>query len=1023
MRWVLLASVAVLWSISSSVFSASDRGLPPGVTDTQDPKDVPTPAQEAVRAMRAPAGFRVELFASEPEVAQPIAMAFDDRGRLWVAECYSYPDWLPEERRHLGRDRIVIFEDTDGDGRWDRRKVFWDRAYNLTSIEIGYGGVWALCIPHLLFIPDRDGDDRPDGPPEVLLDGWSLLAKHNAVNGLTWGPDGWLWGRHGITWESRVGVPGTAPDQRVRLSCSIWRFHPQRRLFEVVAHGTTNPWGLDFDDFGEAFMTNNVLGHLWHVVPGARYQRMFGQDLNPYAYELLGPTSDHLHWAGGDWQSARGGQVHDQLGGGHSHAGGMIYLGDNWPDAYRNLIFMCNTHGRRINCDRLERQGCGYVGRHRPDFLRSDDPWFRGVCLTYGPDGTVYLADWCDLGECHDHDGVHRSSGRIYRIVYGQPPRLRQANLADRSDAELVRLQTHKNDWYVRHARRLLAERAARGQAMSEVHKLLRDQLTRSTKVPLVLRALWALYVTGGASFDDLLSLLDHPSEHVRAWAVRLLVDPLSPAVDPPAGLVARLTKQARDDRSGLVRLYLASALQRLPLAQRWPLARALAARVEDVHDRCQPLLLWYGIEPAVPAWPEQAVQLASTTPMAPVRRFVFRRLAEATPDDAVQLEKLLTPVLATPRAQYRRDMLEGLLDGFKGRSRLPASVATLQALAELRLRAMRDGSGAHTEMLLALHLAALFDDPAAWTQWRALLADRRAPGEVRRTALEVLAHHKDRAAQEQLPALLEEPELRGAVIRALGTYGWAQTPQLLLQKYASLSDEEKRDAVATLASRREWARALLDAVERGAVPRADISAYIARQLLQLGDPHIAEKVQRVWGQVRRPAAEKHKLIEHYRRLLTPQALAQADRSRGRQLFLKTCGTCHRLFGEGQSIGPDLTGSNRNDLFYLLENIVDPNAVISQNYHLTTVVTTQGRVVSGIVVEESAHALTLQTASERVVLAKKDIEDRQTAQVSLMPEGLLDPLTPDEVAALIAYVQSSASTHQAGAADGKATRP
>src|SRR5207248_6874661 len=190
-------------------------------------------------------------------------------------------------------------------------------------IALGFGGVWLCSTPNLVFIPVRAGEDRPAGPPEVVLDGWNLKeAKHNVFNGLTWGPDGWLWGCNGIQSRSLVGPPRTPKEKRVEINCGVWRYHPTRKVFEAVAHGTTNPWGLDFDDSGEAFITNCVIKHLWHVVPGAHFQRMYGQDSNPYSYGLLESCADHLHWGGGHWTESRGGKgPHDVPGGGHAHVG------------------------------------------------------------------------------------------------------------------------------------------------------------------------------------------------------------------------------------------------------------------------------------------------------------------------------------------------------------------------------------------------------------------------------------------------------------------------------------------------------------------------------------------------------------------------------------------------------------------------------------------------------------------------------------------------------------------------------
>ncbi|MBI3822893.1 MAG: hypothetical protein HY289_09495, partial [Planctomycetes bacterium] len=392
--------------------------------------DAPLPPRVAAMKMTLPAGFKATLFAGEPDVVQPIAFTFDDRGRVWVAECMSYPKWQPDFK--AGKDRIVIFEEGEG-GAHSKRTVFADNIQNISGIQYGFGGVWVCATPNLLFIPIKEeikvgnglwrqdsdlADLKTDpktgkigvlppqkdiqtrtvaaGPPQIVLDGWSLKGGHNVFNSLTWGPDGWLYGCSGILNDSKVGPPGTPDKDRVRINCGVWRYHPIKKKFEAVAHGTTNPWGLDFDEHGEMFITNCVIDHLWHIVPGGHYQRMFGNDFNPHLYKLMPSICDHIHWGGGSWTSSRaparsasdgGYKIHSEAGGGHAHVGCMIYLGDNWPARYRNGVFMCNLHGNRINHDILERNGSTYVARHAKDFMHANDPWFRGLALHYGPDG------------------------------------------------------------------------------------------------------------------------------------------------------------------------------------------------------------------------------------------------------------------------------------------------------------------------------------------------------------------------------------------------------------------------------------------------------------------------------------------------------------------------------------------------------------------------------------------------------------------------------------------------------------
>jgi putative membrane-bound dehydrogenase-like protein len=585
--------------------------------------DAPTPTDQAAAKMTMPAGFHAALVAGEPDVVKPIAMTTDDRGRLWVAESHSYPHWITDGKD--GHDRILIFDGQNSIGHFASCKVFSDHATNLSSIALGFGGVWLCSTPNLLFIPLKPNSDEPAGPPVVVLDGWDLKAKHNVFNQLVWGPDGWLYGCNGILSNSRVGKPGTPDAERVAFNCGVWRYHPIKKRFEVVASGTTNPWGLDFDERGEAFITNCVIKHLFHVIPGAHYERMYGQDLDADSYGLMEGCADHIHWAGGAWTSSRNGLgAHGEAGGGHAHAGAMIYLGDNWPDAYRGHIFMCNLHGNRVNQDVPERVGSGYVAHHGKDFLFGNDPWFRGLALMYGPDGGVYVSDWCDTGECHNYDNITPTTGRIYKVTYGKPAAM-DVDVTKLSDEELVKLQLHKNEWWARHARRLLQERANDGKLdRKSVQPQLTKMLNEEKETPRRLRALWALYGIGGLDEPALTTLLDDADETVRGWAVRLLLEDEKAS----ATVTTKLAAMAHTDKSASVGLALASALQRLPAASRWSIAEGLAAHEEDAKDANLPLMIWYGIEGLVPTDPDRAAALLVKARIPLVREYIARRIA-----------------------------------------------------------------------------------------------------------------------------------------------------------------------------------------------------------------------------------------------------------------------------------------------------------------------------------------------------------------------------------------------------------
>jgi putative membrane-bound dehydrogenase-like protein len=963
-------------------------------------KDGLTPG-EAAEHMTVPEGFRVKLAAGEPQVHQPIAMAFDYRGRLWVAEAYTYPIRAPEGE---GKDKIIILEDTDGDGSLDSRKVFAEGLNLVSGLEVGFGGVWVGAAPYLMFIPDRDGDDRPDGEPEILLDGFGYQDTHETLNAFIWGPDGWLYGCHGVFTHSRVGKPGTPDAQRIPLNAGVWRYHPVRHEFEVFANGTSNPWGVDFNDHGHAFITACVIPHLWHVVQGAIYHRQGGTHFNPYVYDDIKTIADHAHYVGNirdhAWWGSEPQAPADTLaaGGGHAHCGAMIYLGDNWPESYRGKIYFNNIHGNRVNCDVLERDGSGYVGHHGQDLLLANDHWHRGINLRYGPDGSVYLIDWYDKNACHRRTPEiwDRTNGRVFNISYGRPEPVK-VDLSKLSDMELVELQLRKNDWYVRMSRRLLQERAAAGKLSADVHPALWKIVTENPDVTRKLRGIWVLHATGGLDEAKRRALLGHDSESIRAWAVQLEMEDKA----APADVLTTLVAMAGSDPSPLVRLYLASALQRLPLKDRWQLATELVKHAEDADDHNLPLVVWYGVEPLVPADPEEAMLLAATAKMPTVQRFIIRRAAAE--QDGLEL---VTEVLAeaadakTGDAETQRLLLDEVLHAFEGRVNIPQPKAWSSAYD--RLAKSDDAAIRET----ADRVAVLLGDKRIFPRLRATLADDKAKLPDRQRALEILVRGRDEQAAGVLQQVLDVPALRGAAIRALSAHADPKTPAEILARYAQLTDDERRDAVATLVSRPPYALALLDAIEKKQVPRTDLHAYHVGQLMRFEDEALKARIKAVWGDVGEASADKQAKIAAHKSALTTRRIAAADLSSGRQLFNKTCANCHTLFGEGGKVGPDITGSNRADLDYILENIVAPSAVLAKDYRMTILQTSDGRAVSGLVQLETDSALTIRTINDTLVVAKADIEASKLSELSMMPDGLLDNLPTDEIRDLIGYLGS-----------------
>jgi putative membrane-bound dehydrogenase-like protein len=953
------------------------------------------PPKTAAEVMTVPDGFKVKLFAGEPDVQQPIAFCIDDRGRLWVAEAYTYPQRAPEGK---GKDRILIFEDTDGDGVFDKRTVFMENLNLVSGLEVGFGGVWIGAAPYLMFVPVKAGEDRPAGPPQILLDGWGWQDTHETLNTFTWGPDGWLYGCHGVFTHSRVGKPGTADKNRVPINAGIWRYHPTRHVFEVFAHGTSNPWGLDFDDCGQAFIEACVIPHNWHIIQNARYQRQGGTHFNPYTYADISTIAEHRHYLGANPHGGNGRS--DSAGGGHAHCGAMIYLGGTWPADYRGKMFMGNIHGCRLNIDLLAPTGSGFVASRHPDFLLANDSWARFINLQYGPDGNVYLIDWYDKQACHTGNVQiwDRSNGRIYKICHKDAQGEPAVDLTRLTDLELVGLQDHANDWYARHARRLLQERWIGGdhEKNPAVTANLVTRALKHKEEPRRLRAIWALHAIGGLTEELTLKLLADKGHYVRGWVIQLAIETGLPSPK----LMQALTRLAKTDPSPVARLYLASALQRLPVDERQPILSNLVAHGEDAGDHNLPLMYWYAAEPLGGKDPGAALDLALAAKTPSLCTFMTRRIAST--GNAVGLLLIVDRLSKLKDPDQQVAVLRGLQNGLEGRRSVPMPIGWHAAYTALTTSKKAEVRSAATA------LAVTFGDPKALESLRQVLASTGEDTPTRQQALTALIAAQDKEVVPVLHTLLAELSLRGAALRALAGFDDPKTPDAVLRVYGELSTAERRDALNTLASRPSYGKALMEAVAAKKIPSSEVSAEVVRQLRNLGDKALDARIAEVWGLFRVTPADRAKAIASWNTFLS--APAKTDVSLGRAIFAKTCQQCHILYGVGGKVGPDITGANRSNLGYLLENILDPSAVIPKEYTSTVIELHSGRVVTGIVKGETPAALTVVTANENLTISRSDIVATKPSNISMMPEDLLAPLTKDEVRALIGYLMSPSQT-------------
>ncbi len=1013
-----LFSASVAIAVVLGVVLAAEPPKFPEPYDSEKSLLKPQSAEDAARGFKVPPGFRVEVFASEPDVRNPIACCWDTKGRFWVAENYTYAESQKKFDLSL-RDRVIIFHDKDGDGKPDERKVFIDTVQRLTSVEVGLGGVWLMCPPQLLFVPDRNGDDIPDGPPEVVLEGFDVPAQnyHNFANGLKWGPDGWLYGRCGASAPGEVRRPDQGPQDAVPLRGGIWRYHPHRKVFEALCHGTTNPWGHDWDAYGELFFINTVGGHLWHMIPGAHYSRSHTIDPNPLVYEPMEMIADHWHFdTGKGWSDSRKvDPTVDKLGGGQAHVGCLIYNGDQWPKEYRGKLLTLNQHGRRINVERIERKGSGYVGKHEPDMFFASDPFFRGIELSQGPDGSVYVLDWSDTGECHEHNGVHRSSGRIYRIIYGNPNPWTMPDLTKATVAELALLQSRDNEWYIRQSRRELINRSA-GKfdpgkiATNALVKMLDTDNQRARNNALQLLSYYGLfYFYGGEKGDYLLRDND---EHIRRIIVRGkrwgLQDTVTgddkgntTKIDDQTkrfyyvGDLFALEKTAKDQTSSRIRLELASTLQALPIEHRIDLGTLLASYSADADDANIPHMIWYGLIPIAIQTPELLIDVAATAKIPHIRKWTARRFAEVVAEKPDCINALLLKTSGKDEL-VRRDVIQGMTEGLAGirKATPPGAWKTYpKTFADKKLN----------DQVLAIDV--VFGDGRALDEVKKLAFDGKAAIETRKAALRSLIDANLPDLREVCEKLLKVRFLNVVALKGLAKFDDAGP--MIIQHWNAFHPSERPLVIDALASRPSFAASLLEEIGKGRIPRADLSAGQARTIRGFGTPGLTAKLAEVWGEYRESPKDKADLIAKLKGDLTADALRSADASAGRAIFAKTCASCHKLYGEGQNVGPDLTGAGRKDMDYLLSNIIDPSAVVTKDFQMTRFTLKDGRVLNGIVTATAPKTATIQMEKEKLTVAADDIESRTQSVLSLMPDGLLQTLSPAEIRDLFAYLQST----------------
>jgi putative membrane-bound dehydrogenase-like protein len=971
----------------------------------------PTPieneaAQATVASMMVTEGFQAELIAAEPDLHQPIAFTFDDRGRIWVVEAHSYPNKQPEGQ---GKDKIRIFEDADGDGFFETKKTFTEGLNLVSGIELGFGGVWIGAAPQLLFIPDADKDDKPDGPPQVLLDGFGYQDTHETLNSFQWGPDGWLYGNQGVFNTASIGKPGAPESERTTLRAGVWRYHPTRHKFEIFAHGGSNQWGLAFNDLGHLFMTHcrsywggggttYVIqnGHFWNQT-NSNYPDFISNSAPPGIPHLMNFLPASAKYDSGEGGAGKKGT--DLVYGGHSHVGTMIYLGDNWPDIYRDHVFTHNLHGHQINHQHNVREGSGYETLHAgSDILYCPDPAYVPVDLKFGPDGAVYIIDWVDRQHCHNPRGEtwDRTNGRIYRASWKETFKPVKVDLGAKSDLELAQLQTHKNRWYGRTARRILQERTETRRIAKDAESQL-EKLHFDPDPAIALSAIWAANLT--LTFPSNRPSFDEMSEDVTNWFLTLVMED----VENVPERATQLALVAATRRSPSAQIGFASVLPLIPIENRIDLATVLSLNGKFANDRFLPKMIWFGLAEAAAKDPERALKLADETKMPSLADSIYWYLARNEKGRSLILEKIAKADDGA-KAQH---LLTLLHFGLQFDSSLPMPKewpAVVERFITTR-SVSEGGSGQDPRVLQMLReLSALFGDEKVLAEMRTQLADAKASLETRQGALAVLKRVGDEKAMPIYLELLDEPRLRNEAIGLLAKSNDPQIAEKLLVSYNTFDDAGKVAALGVLTSRPAFAKALLDAIEAKTFAKDSLTALQITQIHFLGDAELQKQVEKIYGKVGATSEEAKAMIAKLKNTYTTAPLWAYSAQRGAATFKKHCATCHSMDGKAVPLGPSLAGSWRHGLNYFLDNIVDPNAVVGENFRTTLITTDSGVVHSGLLESESDTSVTLRTAEKQITVPKSEIEERKLIDQSIMPTGLLDKLSEEEIIELLKYL-------------------
>jgi putative membrane-bound dehydrogenase-like protein len=977
----------------ASQFKLSSRPL----ARTVDPiRGRQIPPGEDLTLLETDDDLAIEALLSEPEIAQPTHFSFDTRGRMWVAQYRQYPypagltmigrdqyyrskyDRIPPAPPHhdRGADIISVHEDLDGDGIYETSKNVLEGLNMANSVVRGWGGLWVMHTPHLLFYRDENGDDIPDGTPEIRLAGFGLEDTHSVANGLTWGPDGWLYGGQGSTTTSRVTRPDFDDPPIYNEGPIVWRYHPRTREFEVFADGGGNTFGLSFDAEGRLFSGHNggdTRG--FHFVQNGQYLKQgknpgkFGPPPNPFSFGELSmmastnpiPRFSHL---------------------------GICVDAPAMPARFQGQFLSVDPLHHYLVASTRTVLGSTFQTSDTGFPLRSDDLTFRPVYLANAPCGGVIFSDFREQYIAHgqNYQGqIDPASGRVYRLRGKDATLIKDRDLEAKTSLQLLALLNHDNLWHRQTAVRLLAQRAD----LTLVPQL--ETLLAQKNPHPVLEALWVLHQMGELRLETVRQLLDHPAPEVRAWVIRLSGDD----GDLETEIFDQIKILASRETNAEVQCQILSSASRLGYEQSLSLAREIIARPDHLEDPFIPLMAWHVVEAHCEKHPEAVIATFDNPKLWSSPFFLngiaprlMRRFAEAgSRRNFLQCARLLE---LAPNGPGRAALMKGFEKAFEGRTipPLPDELSTKLDQSSLSMR-IRAG------------------DSRALAEGIALLSNQEAITADRLAAIQAFGSYQgDTAVWKKLLELAtstDSPELSRSAIIALQNYNEKAIGESLVKHYPKLAPNLQATTLNLLASRPIWATVLLKSVSPEKIPSDHFDQDLLSRLALHDDSTITSLLDQYF-----PDSEKQSPSLRADAVQKILSARPGDPYAGEPIFTERCASCHKLFFKGGDVGPDLTRYQRDDLGTMLVSILEPNAEIREGYENVVVTTTDNRILSGFLSDEDTNSVVIRGFDGAdITLPRKQMKTLKPAGRSLMPEGLLNGLSETQLRDFFAYLRLS----------------